>query len=376
MQLDEYLPVLEKTNARFADAAAEAVLAHGWSAHVPGCPGWRLADLVWHLSEVQHFWAWIVRTRATTRRPTSIRPPPRRRAARLARRAVRGAGDGAGRRRSGGARLDLGAAAGRRVRAPAGRSRRRPCTPSTSSRCWATSDRSRPTWASTASTSGWRSWCRERCPTVLRRDAHPVVFHAVDADAVRTLFPGTRPFPIAALTGTAGDLLLAAWRRVPLEVLTVDGDRLAGGRDDRPGQRRVEAGALTSDVVPGEGSRVRASTRHGRRARCGTSSHHGASRSGHGHRPGLVSTLLPFVLRPGAGSRGAPRALRAQNDMAGPLGEPGDPARARRLHHAQLVRLEGGAGRVVPTWNYVTAHVYGSSWSTTTSRGQALVSRG
>jgi uncharacterized protein (TIGR03083 family) len=56
--------------------------------------------------------------------------------------------------------------------------------------------------------------------------AHPVVFHAVDADAERTLFPGTKPFPIAALTGTAGDLLLAVWRRVPLEVLTVHGDPL------------------------------------------------------------------------------------------------------------------------------------------------------
>jgi hypothetical protein len=53
-----------------------------------------------------------------------------------------------------------------------------------------------------------------------------VVFHAVDADAERTLFPGTRPFPIAALTGTAGDLLLAVWRRLPMEVLTVDGDGL------------------------------------------------------------------------------------------------------------------------------------------------------
>jgi hypothetical protein len=50
------------------------------------------------------------------------------------------------------------------------------------------------------------------------------VLHAVDAGVERTLFPGTRPFPIAALTGTAGDLLLALWRRVPLEVLTVDGD--------------------------------------------------------------------------------------------------------------------------------------------------------
>jgi hypothetical protein len=46
----------------------------------------------------------------------------------------------------------------------------------------------------------------------------------VDADVERILFPGTRPFPIAALTGNAGDLLLAVWRRVPLEVLTVHGD--------------------------------------------------------------------------------------------------------------------------------------------------------
>src|SRR5687768_11707540 len=40
MELDEYLPVLEKTNRRFADAAAEAVLSRGWTAPVPGCPGW------------------------------------------------------------------------------------------------------------------------------------------------------------------------------------------------------------------------------------------------------------------------------------------------------------------------------------------------
>ncbi|WP_324277772.1 maleylpyruvate isomerase N-terminal domain-containing protein [Blastococcus brunescens] len=76
MDVDEYLPALEKTNARFAAAAAEAVLAHGWRAPVPGCPGWRLADLVWHLSEVQHFWAWVVRTRAPD--PSTYVAPVRR----------------------------------------------------------------------------------------------------------------------------------------------------------------------------------------------------------------------------------------------------------------------------------------------------------
>lgn len=58
------------------------------------------------------------------------------------------------------------------------------------------------------------------------QSAHPVVLHAVDAAAERVLFPGSRPVPIARLTGTAGDLLLTVWRRVPLEVLTVDGDGL------------------------------------------------------------------------------------------------------------------------------------------------------
>jgi uncharacterized protein (TIGR03083 family) len=73
---DEYLTVLQKTDARFADAAAEAVLARGWGAPVPGCPGWTLADLVWHLAEVQHFWAWVVRTRAPD--PGSYAEPVRR----------------------------------------------------------------------------------------------------------------------------------------------------------------------------------------------------------------------------------------------------------------------------------------------------------
>ena len=46
MELDEYLPVLQRTNARFAEAAAEAVRTHGWRARVPGCPDWDVADLV------------------------------------------------------------------------------------------------------------------------------------------------------------------------------------------------------------------------------------------------------------------------------------------------------------------------------------------
>ena len=71
-------------------------------------------------------------------------------------------------------------------------------------------------------------------------DAHPVVLHAVDADAERTLFPGTRPFPIAALTGTAGDLLLDGVAAGAPRGAHGGRRRPAGGRHDRPRPRRVD----------------------------------------------------------------------------------------------------------------------------------------
>lgn len=226
MELDEYLPVLQKTDARFDDAAAEALLAHGWSAHVPGCPGWRLADLVRHVAEVQHFWAWVLRTRATD--PTAYPRPPRHPEEEL-----------------------LGYLAAQHAELETALADADP-----SERVW--------TWAPQQDVAfvlrrqvheavvhtvdveqvlgdvrpiparigldGLDEWLEVMVPGALPdgppANAHPVVFHAVDAGAERTLFPGTRPFPIAALTGTAGDLLLAVWRRVPLEVLTVDGDGL------------------------------------------------------------------------------------------------------------------------------------------------------
>jgi uncharacterized protein (TIGR03083 family) len=226
MELDEYLPVLEKANARFAGAAAEAVLARGWAAPVPGCPGWSLADLVWHLAEVQHFWSWVVRTRAQD--PSAYVEPARRPDDEL-----------------------LGFLAAQNAEletALAG------ADPSTRVWTWAPQQNvafvlRRQTHEATVHTvdveqvlgdvrpippdvglDGLDEWLEVMVPGALPQgppeDAHPVVFHAVDADAERTLFPATKPFPIAALTGTAGDLLLAVWRRVPLEVLTVEGDGL------------------------------------------------------------------------------------------------------------------------------------------------------
>jgi uncharacterized protein (TIGR03083 family) len=226
MELDEYLPVLEKANARFAGAAAEAVLAHGWAARVPGCPGWRLNDLVWHLSEVQHFWAWVVKTRAPD--PSTYVEPLRHpddellgflAAQNAELETVLAGADPTMRVWTWSARQDVAFVLRRQameatvhavdVEQVLGDVRPIPAD---------------------VGLDGLDEWLEVMVPGALPggppESAHPVVFHAVDADAERTLFPGTKPFPIAALTGTAGDLLLAVWRRVPLEVLTVDGDPL------------------------------------------------------------------------------------------------------------------------------------------------------
>ncbi|MGY1620197.1 maleylpyruvate isomerase family mycothiol-dependent enzyme [Geodermatophilus sp. SYSU D00691] len=224
MELDEYLPVLQRTNARFADAAAEAVLAHGWRARVPGCPDWELADLVWHLAEVQHFWAWVVRTRAPE--PTGYREPQRKpddellgftaAAAAELETALDGA-DPAEPVWTWAPRRDVAFVLRRQTHEAVVH------TTDVEQLLGAV----RPIPAAVA-LDGIDEWLEVMAPSALPQGppetAHPVVLHAVDADAERTLFPGTRPFPIATLTGDAGDLLLALWRRLPMEVLTVHGD--------------------------------------------------------------------------------------------------------------------------------------------------------
>ncbi len=226
MEIDQYLPELRRADARFAEAAAAAVLAHGWAARVPGCPDWSLADLVWHLAQVQRFWAWVVRTRAQD--PAAyVRP-------------VRHPDDEL-----------LGYAAARSAELEAALAGADP-----GDRVWTWAPRQdvafvlrrqaqeaivhtvdveqvlRDVRAIPAefALDGLDEWLDVMVPGALPDgppvEAQPVILHAVDADVERTLFPATRPFPVATLTGTAGDLLLAVWRRVPLEVLTVDGDAL------------------------------------------------------------------------------------------------------------------------------------------------------
>jgi uncharacterized damage-inducible protein DinB len=59
---DQYLVALERENAAFGAAAAR----HPLDSSVPATPGWSLADLVYHLTEVQDFWRRIVEGRLTT----------------------------------------------------------------------------------------------------------------------------------------------------------------------------------------------------------------------------------------------------------------------------------------------------------------------
>ena len=224
MQLDAYLPVLRATNARFADAAAQAVLARGWTAQVPGCPAWTLADLVWHLAEVQHFWAWVVRTRAQD--PSAYQEPDRVTDDEL-----------------------LGWFAAESAELETALAGADPAE-----RVWTWAPQKDVAWVlrrqaqeavvhtadveqvlgdlrpipADVGLDGLDEWLDLMVPGLLPdgppENAHPVVFHALDADAERTLFPRTRPFPIATLTGNAGDLLLFVWHRVGVEVLTVHGD--------------------------------------------------------------------------------------------------------------------------------------------------------
>ena len=167
---------------------------------------------------------WCGPARRTPSAYVAAGPAPRRRAARLRGGPERGAGGGPGRRRPGRAGVDLGASAGRGLgAAPAGPggggahrrrgagARRRPPDPG----------RRRP--RRPRRVAGGHG-ARARCPTARR----PMRTRWSSTPSTPT--PSGRSSPArarsrsATLTGTAGDLLLAVWRRVPLDVLTVDGD--------------------------------------------------------------------------------------------------------------------------------------------------------
>lgn len=57
-----HLHVLGEENARFIDAA----LGSGWSTQVAACPGWSIADLVFHVCRVQSMFSGMLTTRVET----------------------------------------------------------------------------------------------------------------------------------------------------------------------------------------------------------------------------------------------------------------------------------------------------------------------
>ena len=56
MDHESYVAAVREQSERFLEAVALAAP----EVEVPSCPGWSVADLVWHLAEVQHFWARVV----------------------------------------------------------------------------------------------------------------------------------------------------------------------------------------------------------------------------------------------------------------------------------------------------------------------------
>jgi len=59
LDFPDYLEHIRSESRRFRDVLSSC----DPEARVPGCPEWNAADLLWHLAEVQWFWAKVVRTR-------------------------------------------------------------------------------------------------------------------------------------------------------------------------------------------------------------------------------------------------------------------------------------------------------------------------
>lgn len=58
---EDYLDSIRKDSEAFANA-----VDGNWQADVAKCPGWNVADLLWHLRGVQYFWGSIVADRLTS----------------------------------------------------------------------------------------------------------------------------------------------------------------------------------------------------------------------------------------------------------------------------------------------------------------------
>jgi uncharacterized protein (TIGR03083 family) len=73
LSVDRCVEAITTHSRGFAEAARAADLR----ARVDSCPGWDVADLVWHLTDVHWFWATIVEGRLPERPDEALRPPRR-----------------------------------------------------------------------------------------------------------------------------------------------------------------------------------------------------------------------------------------------------------------------------------------------------------
>ncbi|MEO8266720.1 MAG: maleylpyruvate isomerase family mycothiol-dependent enzyme [Ilumatobacteraceae bacterium] len=71
MEANEFIVALERDASAFVDACEVA----GLTIPVPSCPGWTVADLLWHLTEVHDFWRTIVAEERSTSK--GYEQPPR-----------------------------------------------------------------------------------------------------------------------------------------------------------------------------------------------------------------------------------------------------------------------------------------------------------
>lgn len=232
MDVDDYLAALDRDGRALA-AAADGRL----SAPVAPCPGWSMADLVWHTGKVHSFWRDIVEHRRSD--PSSVARPDRSPDDGL----LAWYADG----------LD-------RVLAVL-----RAADPSTPLWTWASQKDVAFVQRRMAQETAVHRWDAESaagspgpvdhevavdgvdefCSFFLALDAPgaqpvggSVHLHATDGDGEWLVRPDGERFTVTrghekgdvALRGSASDLLLALWRRLPIDRLDVVGDRGVGER--------------------------------------------------------------------------------------------------------------------------------------------------
>lgn len=71
LSADQYRSFLASESRRFREVLTDC----DPRARVPGCPDWDAGDLLWHLTEVQDFWAWVITHRPD---PPEAYPDPQR----------------------------------------------------------------------------------------------------------------------------------------------------------------------------------------------------------------------------------------------------------------------------------------------------------